>query len=132
MPIFSDDFSVIWKPVLGGTSIPTIKTSIAMQVMFIGDISAISYLTWLTGDSQSSPFTTIYFILPALAIFLREPFGRVTFYTVWVIVLFSGTMFALKYKESEDQHRSTAKAYWFISIACLVLTTFIAYITRPK
>lgn len=127
---FSDEFSKIWRPLFGNANFSGIKWSTAIFIVFIANTAAVSILVDLTGGSMTSPFTPVYFMLPALAIFLREPAVRILIYLAVVIVLFS---FNLRNFDRNTGRISVmqARAYWIVSIACFVLTTYIGYITRP-
>lgn len=137
--VFSDEFTTVWKPLFGGNaSSPTIRSSNATLIMFVIDIACVAYLVRYTGGSRVSPFSPIYFILPGLAIFLREPYSRIVFYIVAVAVVFVLSLINSLIKYGEDfypgsyqQTEAISYAYSFVSIACLVLTTIIAYVTRP-
>lgn len=87
--IFSDEFSNIWKPLFGTIAFPTIRWSYSLLVMFTLNIICVSFLVRGTGGSLLSPFSPIYYTLPALAIFLREGFGRIILYLVLVSVMFT-------------------------------------------
>ena len=88
--VFSDEFASIWKPLFHSfSSFPTLRAPSAMLIMFTIDIITVAYLVKLTGGSRISPFSPIFFILPALAIFLRESFGRLTFYVLFVSFIYT-------------------------------------------
>jgi hypothetical protein len=127
--LFSDEFSIVWKPLFGGTTLPVIQWSNALFIMFTMNIICVTIIVSRTGGSRYSSFSPIYFILPALAIFLREPIGRIVLYTLFVSILFTWNV--VRYFESDEVGRDSL-AYWFVAIACLILATFIGYITRPQ
>ncbi|MFP5262515.1 MAG: hypothetical protein ACLGJB_11475 [Blastocatellia bacterium] len=131
--IFSGEFSAIWKPLFGKDMLsPTIGSSLALHIMFFSNIFCIFGLVQATGGSYSSSFSPLYFILPALAIFLRESFFWIAIYVVIVACLVTLQLREVTYHPSGLREIEPArKAYWFISISCLVLTTVIAYVTRP-
>lgn len=130
--IFSDEFSNIWKPLFGIIAFPTIRWSYALLVMFALNIIYVSILVRGTGGSLVSPFSPIYFILPALAIFLREGFGRIIFYLVLISIMFTYNLIYRDDLREEVGGKSRFFAYWFISISCFILATFIGYVTRPQ
>ena len=70
----------------------------------------------------------IYFILPALSIFLREGLSLILLYLALVSILFTINMFVFDYNRDEGSKKI---ALWFVSIACIGLATYIGYITRP-
>lgn len=129
--IFSDEFSSFWKPLFGTIAFPTIQWSVALLIMFTLNIICVSILVRGTGGSFVSPFSPIYFILPALAIFLREGMGRIIIYLMLVSIMFT---LNLKYRDrlaEEVGGKSRSFAYWLVSILCFILATFIGYVTRP-
>jgi hypothetical protein len=124
--IFSDEFSLVWRPLFGTIDFPTMPWTTALFVMFTTDILCTTFLVLLTGGSRNSAFSPLFFLLPALAIFLREPLSHILFYLISISVVFS---LSLKPRADQEEHNF---AYWFISIACFILATFIGYVTRPK
>ena len=124
--IFSDEFSLVWKPLFGAIDFPTITWSTALFVVFTVDIICTTLLVFLTGGSRNSAFSPIFFLLPTLAIFLREPLSHILIYLISISVIFSILLKRWTDREENDF------AYWFISIACFVLATFIGYVTRTK
>lgn len=129
--IFSDEFSSIWKPLFGTIAFPTVRWSFALLITFTLNIICISFLVRGTGGSLVSPFSPIYFILPALAIFLREGLGRIIFYLILVSIMFSFNLIFRESLREEVGGTSRPLAYWFVSISCFILATFIGYVTRP-
>ncbi len=128
---FSDEFSRIWQPLFGGTTMPLLRWSAALFIMFTLDIIGVTLMVAGSGGSQISGFSPIYFILPALAIFLREPLGRIIFYLILISIVFSINL-SKSLRAENIGGRMGRIAYWFVSIACFVLATFIGYITRPR
>jgi hypothetical protein len=59
--------------------------------MFTLDVLCVNFMVLGSGGARASPFSPIYFILPALAIFLRESPTRIWFYLILVLVVFSLT-----------------------------------------
>ena len=131
--VFSEDFVGTWKPVFGvDRSISGISAATAVHVMFLTNILCLSLLVRYTGGSYSSSFSPIYFTIPALALFLREPYGWVIAYVVLVALLFTlQVRTPLIFIERGSDSDALKRAYWFISIACFILTTIIGYVTRP-
>ncbi len=66
------------------------------MLMFILNIICVTILVFLTGGGSESVFSPIYFIVPALAIFLREPLGRVITYLIAVSLAFTITLFRME------------------------------------
>jgi len=126
--VFSDQFANFWSPLFGDTHFYVVRWSHALLLVVLLDILFVCGLVQRTGGSPGSPFTPLYFILPPLAIFLRESGGRVLLYTCLSASLFTFNMFA---QNDEDTPRG-AFAYWFVSVASFCLATLIGYITRPR
>lgn len=134
--VFSDEFAATWRPLFSDAAFYGLSWSFALVATFIVNVIWVTILVSMTGGSTTSPFSPIYFILPALAIFLREPLQRIITCFILVTVGFSINLVPFnstdRSAEAEEKPRATIIAYWFVSITCLVLSTFIGYITRPK
>jgi len=104
------------------------RWSTALLVVFLADIACCVILVMGTGGSYRSPFSPVFFILPALAFFLRESPHRIVIYTGFICASFSVSLAAHDNREGGE---SPTDAYWFVSIACLILSTTIGYVTRP-
>lgn len=128
---FSDEFSNVWKPLFGEIYFGGINWSTALLLIFTLDIVWVSVMVGMTGGSTVSAFSPIYFMLPALAIFLRESLSRIIFYLLLVIILFTWN-FLFKGRYYDEDRNFPGLAHWIVSIASLVLTTFIGYVTRPR
>jgi hypothetical protein len=98
-------------------------------IVFLLDVFCSALLVHLTGGSFKSPFTPVYFILPAMAFFLRESPRRVILYTFLISVFFGLGFLAPRRRPEEDV--SPVGAYAFVSLACLALSVVIGYLTRP-
>ncbi|MGH9864570.1 MAG: hypothetical protein ACRD4H_04075 [Candidatus Acidiferrales bacterium] len=129
--VFSDQFSSFWKPVFGSSTFHIMGWSTALLVVLSFDIIYACVIVGQTGGSTISPFTPLYFILPPLAIFLRESPGRILFYTLLVAILFSLNLIVTFKEQQSEGERVPTLAYWFVSIASFSLATFVGYITRP-
>lgn len=130
--LFSDEFSKIWRPLLEDASVLTLPWRWAVVIMFLCDIIFVTILVFNTGGSKDSAFGPLYFLLPTLAILLREPLGRLVLYVSLTIIPFSIMLYpniAIK-RDSEQPKQPTA--YLFVSISCFILATFIGWITRIK
>ena len=134
--VFSDEFSSFWKPLFGSSGFYIMGWSTALLLVLSFDIVYTCVIVGQTGGSAASAFTPLYFILPPLAIFLRETPRRILFYTVLVAVLFSVNL-VITFKEQEisedhEDRRAPTLAYWFVSIASFSLATLVGYVTRPR
>jgi len=127
--IFSDQFWAFWRPLSADVRIIAVTWSTALLWVFVSDIVCSAVLVYLTGGSYGSPFTPVYFILPAMAFFLRESPRRIVFYVFGIAIVFS---LGLNYKEGGRNRNSPPEgAYWFVSVSCLFLSALIGYLTRP-
>ncbi|MBF0330150.1 MAG: hypothetical protein HQL10_13430 [Nitrospirae bacterium] len=133
--LFAESYINVWKSAFPKINLPSINSSSSVMWTFILDIICISIVVFKTGGSQKSPFSSIYLILPALAIFLNEPYSHIIGYMTLVSLLFIVTFYFYKEPEQDRANDFAQKAseisYIFVSIACFTLTTFISYITRP-
>jgi hypothetical protein len=113
----------------GAVSFSLITWSHALLWVFALNIACTGVLVYMTGGSYKSPFTPVYFILPALAFFLRESMHRVVLYGVAIGIVF---LMGLSVPERDPEHLIVPTgAYAFVSIACLLLSVVIGYLTRP-
>lgn len=130
----SKDFYMVWSPIMGDVLLPTFDRAGAFFCVFMLDIIAtILLITW-TGGSRSSPYTSMLFLIPALAIFLREPPMKFIAYAVIVGVYYFFTCI--------DRGRDRMPLGWTIdgslqshrvvNIGCLALAMLTGYITRPE
>jgi hypothetical protein len=130
---FSDSFWEVWKPLFGGVIPPVLQWSSSIRIVFTLDIIGVMLLVLITGGGQGSPFSPIFFTLPALAIFLREPLSRIIYYLVLTSLAFTVTMRRSCTEWTETVGGSVRSfAYWFISVSSFLLATFIGIITRSK
>lgn len=128
--MFSDALSTTWAPLFGSSSFNGLKWSTSLYIVFLIDVIAVAILVMLTGGSMASAFTPIYFIIPPLAIFLRESDSRIVGYLVLVILLFT-INYRGRYERGVDEESGTRWAFWLVSVLCLTLATYIGYVTRP-
>lgn len=129
----SADYYPVWSPLLGDIRLPTLDRSNAFMLVFILDIGAAICLIQWTGGARASPFTSILFLIPALAIFLREPPMKFLTYAAIVSVYY--------YFACKDQTRSNVPMGWsedrslqshrVVNLGCLALAMLTGYITRP-
>lgn len=130
--VFSDGLSNVWKPLFQDFDFSGIKWSQALFGIFILDIVWVTIMVWKTGGSVVSVCSPIYVILPALAIFLRESSSRIIIYVFLVILSYSWNLWRYNFGDDDGNKDSSKLAYWVVSVASLILTSFIGYLTRPK
>jgi hypothetical protein len=130
---FSELISGSWRPLLGLGGNVGFSRAGAMAVMFLGDTLCVTILVGRTGGSSESPFQALYFLLPPLAIFLREPLGRLLLYVSLLSLSFTFFIFR---PEPQTRFVNTnpwfRMAYWFVAIASFMLATYIGYVTRAR
>lgn len=130
--LFSDEFANIWKPLFTEMPFGGLGWSFALQTTFLLNIVWVTVLAAMTGGGTTSPFSPIYFIVPALAIFLRESPGRIVLDVVLVSVGFSWNLLTGGVRGGDRGGTNRTLAYGFVSVACLVLSTLIGFVTRPR
>jgi hypothetical protein len=129
----STDFYQVWSPLLGDVSLPTLSRSSAFMVVFMLDIIAVICLVEWTGGSRSSQFTSMLFLIPALAIFLREPPAKFLTYAAVVSVYYYFTCIDRgRYKMPLGWTVDGAlQSHRIVNLGCLGLAMLTGYITRP-
>jgi hypothetical protein len=130
--IVSDAIQPTWKPLLGLNTLCTGAT--AKLFMFIADIVLLSWLIYLTGGSSVSPFSPVLFLIPSLAIFLREPPNWLLVYFIATFISFTINMFAKKFQSINFASASNWQmrfSFWLMTLLSLTLTTYIGFLTRP-
>jgi hypothetical protein len=131
--VFSDTYRVVVNPLVAfGTS--SFSWTLALRLVFIIDIITVTLLVKGTNGSQNSPFQPLYFLIPTLALFLREPKGRVIFYAILVSVSFTCLLgwFNEVERIDDDLRKKYRMALIFVSISCLILACWIGLITRKS
>jgi len=133
--VMTGEFYAVWSPIMGDFQLPTINRDFGFLAVFILDIIVTTVLIFLTGGVRSSPFTAILFMLPTLAIFLREPPVRFVGYSILVGLIY---FFSSRYTNAVtnknwgvEVDRELASNRW-VNIACLIMSTVIGFITRPQ
>lgn len=127
----SDGLSASWIPLLNPLRFAGLSWSSALLCVFLADIFVVTRLVADTGGSIESPFQPLYFLLPTLALFLREPTPRVILYVCAVATSFSWLLFRYRASHVDDRGRSRI-AYGVVSLLCLALACFIGlYLRSP-
>lgn len=125
----SDAFSNAWKPLFGVLEYQGIGWSSAIWWVYTLNILGVTIMVAQTGGSYISPFSPLFFLLPTLAIFLREPLSHILWYLIEVSLCFT---IGLLLQHNEPLHlRSYRIAYAIVSLLCFALAVFIGYMTRP-
>jgi hypothetical protein len=124
--LISDELYSIWSPLFQGVVINTISARTAIFLVFVLNLGFVCYLVAVTGGSRTSPFLSALFTVPALAIFLRLPPSSFLTFAALAAVIY----LLLFTPEMERQQPSQTPAA-FMNLACLFLSIFTGYITRP-
>lgn len=128
----TDEFVNIWKPLLISLNFSSsLETSTAISVMFFIDIFVAAYFVWRTEGTRKSPFSPLFFFLPTLAMFLRQPLRQVLTYLVLVLLFFTVLMFCERLRDSAELDSYIARSYWAVSFLCFLVASFLAVLTRP-
>ncbi len=124
--LLTDDLYGIWSPLFHGVGISTFTSSTAILLVYLLNLWAVGYLMFKTGGSRSSPFTSVLFTVPALAIFLRMPP-----WAFMTIAVFSGLIYLVLLAPHLSRTQPSQAPAAFLNIACLVLAMLTGYVTRP-
>jgi hypothetical protein len=138
--ILSVDLLSLARVLFGNASLGGFQTSTVLCVNLILTILVLGSFIFITGGITSSPFSPIIFTIIPLAIFLREPLSHIIWYLLMIIsaslICFSPPdphrwVFARLDFESKDEPRSKL-AYVLSAVLCLLLTTFVGWVTRTR
>ena len=122
----SDAFSALWLPITRGFQFSGFPWEWAILLVWILDISLLGSLVCYTGGALSSPFTSLFFVFPTIALFLHESGLRLILYTTLVVIIFTISIL----QTEEEKSRSTL-SFWIVSVSSFVLTTGMGFFTRP-
>jgi len=124
--LISDELYSIWSPIFQGVGINTISATTAIFLVFVLNLCVVAFLVAVTGGSRTSPFLSALFTLPALAIFLRLP--PVSFLAFSIL---AAAVYAALLAPGLERQQPSQKPAAFMNLACLFLSIFTGYITRP-
>lgn len=128
--IMSRDVWGLSTAVYGNVNLAIFNNSTAMEMMFGSDLFATFILISSTGGARESPFISALLVLPALAIFLHEPYLRVGIYVAACALACVTT--AERRPMFGDDPVAGNLSFLFVTIASMVLATFISWVTRPR
>lgn len=123
---FSNGFSVLFYD-FTGKEIPNIQNIYAILLTFIVNNFLIAYMALVTGGSRISPFSSLFFVLPTLGLFLRVPFWLISIYAVLVVLTYLILLPTRFYADGRDYQKALQIATVIIRITCLALVMFVAY-----
>ncbi len=128
---FSQDFILLSKPAFGDVEFPALPRDDAFLVVFVLDIVGAGLLMGITGGSKDSPFSSVLFALPALAIFLRETPARFFIYTALAVILFLLFPRPNTAGNAVLENPKHILAFQLVTLGCLALSSLVGYATRP-
>lgn len=129
--LFSDAFAQLWGPVFGSKTPGGLAWTSALTLVFLCNLGVSGVLIYLTGGSAASPFQSMLFLFPPLAIFLRQPVRQVIIYGVIAGFIYAWLLF---YETAVFQDRRMVRnkiATTFVAISCLAIALLAGIITRP-
>jgi hypothetical protein len=129
--LFSDAFAQLWGPVFGSKTPGGLAWTSALTLVFLCNLGVSGLLIYLTGGSAASPFQSMLFLFPPLAIFLRQPVRQVIIYGVIAGFIEAWLLF---YETAVFQDRRMVRnkiATTFVAISCLAIALLAGIITRP-
>lgn len=129
--VLSDGFAATWRPLFRTLGYAGWRWSSAVEFAFVVDVVALTILVAGTGGSIRSPFQPLYFLMPTLALFLRESTGRVILYAAGSGLSF--LLLLLDGRRGDDPEVDDTRhrlAYGLVSLLCLGAACFIGVFTR--
>ena len=123
---FSDAFEKNWSPIFGELPVQ-IAAETAVTWVFVVDILVVTFLVLNSGGAAISPFTPIFFLLPTIALLLRQSRGHVILYTVLVSVAFTLSLIRSVQigERRSSQPGGGSRALWIVTISSFWLTVYI-------
>ena len=145
--VASDELYRAWSPFMGDLAFAGgVSRSVTFLVLFTTDLMVAFWLITRTGGSKRSPFTTLLFTIPSLAIFLREPPSRfLTYLAVAAMFYLLGLLASRNRLDGIDVLRggddppgmpyamklADTPAHVTVNLGCLFIAAVTGYITRP-
>ena len=129
---FSQDFILLSKAAFGDVEFPALSRNNAFLVVFFLDIVGAGFLMGITGGAKDSPFSSVLFALPALAIFLRETPTRFFIYTALAVILFLLFPRPNTAGSAVWENPRHVLAFQVVTLGCLALSSLLGYATRPQ
>ena len=129
--LFSDAFAQLWGPVFGSKAPGGLAWTSALTLVFLCDLGVSGVLIFLTGGSAVSPFQSMLFLFPPLAIFLRQPISQIILYGVAAASIYAFLLFfeTTNYRDRRIVRNKIATT--FVATSCLAIALLIGIITRP-
>jgi hypothetical protein len=124
--IFSDAFTKNWGP-LFGTPPFGFAAGTAVTSVFIIDTLVVAFLVFKTGGADVSPFTPLFFLLPTIALLLRESRFHVIMYTLLASACFTVCLLrnVLLPDRAYAYSEGAPLANWIVTISGFWLAVYI-------
>lgn len=145
--VASDEMFRLTAPMFGDLAASRgLSRNTTFVILFVTDLLLTFRLIYVTGGSKSSPFTALLFLLPTVAIFLREPPVRFLTYAILAAALYCfGLLVDRAYTKKVDILRgeigggppdfsivrTDTPAHAIVSLGCLAIGIMTGYVTRP-
>lgn len=145
--VASDDLYRLTAPMFGDLAFSgALSRDTTFGALFVTDLLLVFRLIHVTGGSKSSPFTGLLFLLPTVAIFLREPPTRFLSYAALTAILYclgllierspGGPVDILRGALSGSPPdysivRTNTPAHAIVNLGCLAIGITTGYVTRP-
>lgn len=126
--LFTDEMSSTWMALFNAKKLAGFSRDTAMTAIFLIDIAITARLIYSTGGSIESPFQSVLFLVPALALLLYEPAIRVWVYSASVALVFLVCINAPKYQVTYPFWSKIA--YVWVTLLSLVLAMVTGILTR--
>lgn len=129
--LFSNAFAQLWGPVFGSSAPGGLAWTSALTLVFVCNLGVSGVLIYLTGGSATSPFQSMLFLFPPLAIFLRQPVSRIVVYGVVAGLIYAGLLFFETTAFRDHRVVRNKVATTFVATSCLAIALLVGIITRP-
>ena len=127
--VLSDGMSNQWRPLFNSLASRGLSWSLALLMVFLVDIGFVAWLIFKTGGGIDCPFQPVLFLLPTLALFLRESSSWVVLYSVLVGLAFVILVVDPRCHDREETERNRLPLL-IVTLMCLALGSFIGIFTR--
>jgi hypothetical protein len=130
----TNSFATTWTPVYGAALHGGLPVDAVKAWVFVLDLALVSVIIGKTGGWKASPFPSLNFSIPAIAILLGDSGFKVAIYTTLLALIFGGS---LAYSRSQGLASESGRseddvALWVVAVSALALTTAIGVFThRP-
>lgn len=127
----SEDIFAKANPVFGSPAVQGLTTKKVFDIVFAADLVCGAWLIRETGGPRYSPFAGVLFLLPTIAIFLREPPSRFIFYALVAGLLFMVAFIPSRRWDHYRENEMGSFALMVVTCGCLGVATLLGWATRP-